>query len=296
MMVNGYKSILLTMMCAMALAIAASCSKSPVDDSDDIPPHAKPEPEVNVGDKTDKEEDVIRLVSYNVGAFNKSAASSIQSIAKMMLELNADAVCMNEVDSCTTRTSNVYQTKKFAEALGGWNYHFCSSMAYRGGGYGNGIVVSSDFKKKSTTHLIIPKGAGSEQRSCAIMVTDKFVFMAAHLDHKDEQARLNGVKIITDWAKQKYGDSDIPVFVCGDMNCEPGDAPILKFKEDWNLISTTKNTFKVTNPIKCIDFIFALKNNAQYQVVATDVQTSFKSADVTQASDHFPIYVDVKLK
>lgn len=296
MKVNGHKTILSALMCAMVLTIAASCGKSPIADSGDVPPHHKPEPDITVENKFDKADGVIRLVSYNVGAFNKSAASSIQSIAKMMLELNADAVCMNEVDSCTSRTANVYQAKKLAEALGGWNYHFCSSMAYRGGGYGNGLVVSSDFVKKSTTHLIIPKGAGSEQRSCAVMVTDKFVFMATHLDHKDEQARLNGVKIVTDWAKEKYGDTGIPVFVCGDMNCEPADAPILKLQEDWTLLSVTKNTFKVTNPVKCIDFIFALKNNAKYEVVGSDVATSFTVADVTQASDHFPIYVDVKLK
>ena len=293
---RGLRTLELTMMCAMAVAIAASCNTAASDNSDVAPPHSKPEPEVSVGTTFDKPEGVIRLVSYNVGAFNKSAESSIQTIAKLMLELNSDAICMNEVDSCTTRTSNVYQAKKFAEALGKWNYHFCSSMPYRCGGYGNGIVVSPDYNNKYTTHLIIPKGAGSEQRSCAIMETDKFVFMATHLDHKDAQARINGVKIITDWAKDRYGDSDIPVFVCGDMNCEPGDAPILKLKEDWELLSTTKNTFNVTNPVKCIDFIFALKNKAQYEVVGTDVPKEFKSGNVTQTSDHFPIYVDVKLK
>ena len=286
------------MMSAMMILIAASCSKQSSSEGDVVPPHAvpeKPTPEVSVESTFDKKEGVIRLVSYNVGAFRKSAMSSISTIAKMLLELNADAVCLNEVDSCTTRTSNVYQAKSLAEAMGGWNYHFCSSMPYRGGGYGNGVVVSPDFKKKSTTHLIIPKGAGSEQRSCAVMVTDKFVFMATHLDHTNEQVRLKGVSIITDWAKEHYGESDIPVFVCGDMNCEPGDAPILKFKEDWTLLSSTKNTFKVTNPVKCIDFIFALKNKAQFTVTETDVPTEFKSGDVIQASDHYPVYADVKL-
>ncbi len=296
MRISDTKVLLLTMMCAVASVIATSCSNHSSSGSDDVPPHAATSPEVNVGSTFDKGKGVVRLASYNVGAFSKSAVSSIPSIAKMLLELNADAVCLNELDSCTTRTANVYQVKRLAESMGGWNYHFCSSMPYRGGGYGNGIVVSSGFSTTGTAHLSIPKGNGKEPRSCAIMITDKFVFMATHLDHTSEQVRMDGVRIITDWAKENYGDSDVPVFVCGDMNCEPSDTPILKFKENWELLSTTKNTFSVTNPVKCIDFIFALKNKAQYEVVGTDVPKEFKSGDVTQASDHFPIYVDVKLK
>ncbi|MBE6215682.1 MAG: endonuclease [Bacteroidales bacterium] len=288
--------LLLAMMCTVTSVIVTSCGNHSSSDSDGVPPHAAPSPEVNVESTFDKENGVVRLVSYNVGAFSKSSVSSIPSIAKMLLELNADAVCLNELDSCTTRTANVYQVKSLAESMGGWNYHFFSSMPYRGGGYGNGMVISPDFSTAGTAHLSIPKGNGKEPRSCAIMITDKFVFMATHLDHTSEQVRMEGVKIITDWAKENYGDSEVPVFVCGDMNCEPSDAPILKFKEDWALLSTTKNTFNVTNPVKCIDFIFALKNKAQYEVVGTDVPKEFKSGDVTQASDHFPIYVDVKLK
>ena len=46
------------------------------------------------------------LVQYNVGAFKKYDDSSIDAIARVVKELDADAVTFNEVDSCTRRTGN----------------------------------------------------------------------------------------------------------------------------------------------------------------------------------------------
>lgn len=244
---------------------------------------------------TPPEKGVIRLVSYNVGVFNKYT-NSMDMVAKMMKELSADAVGMNETDSCTIRTAGVYQAKAFAEKLGNWHYCFARSMPYNNGAYGNSIVVSPDFKVTGKTAIPIPVGSGREPRSCAVVTTDKFVFMAAHLDHTDEAARLEGVRLITSWALKNYGDSDIPVFLCGDMNCGPDDAPIALLKQDWELISATKSTFPSTGSNKCIDFIFALDNKARYDVVGSDVPLDFESGSVTEASDHLPVYVDVKLK
>ena len=109
-------------------------------------------------------------------------------------------------------------------------------------------------------------------------------------------ARVAGAKAITDWAVNNYGKSDVPVFLCGDMNCEPNDEPITELKKNWTMLSVTKNTYPAINSKKCIDFIFVLKNNANYELVASDVPTNFKYGDVKVASDHLPVYVDVKLK
>ena len=43
----------------------------------------------------------IRLVTYNVGVFNKYIADDYPLVAGMMREIEADAVCLNELDSCT---------------------------------------------------------------------------------------------------------------------------------------------------------------------------------------------------
>ena len=101
-MVQHIKNITILFFLLLSLSVSA-CSK------DDFTP-AYP-----------KSEGVTRLVSYNVGVFAKYAKSGYKMTARMMKELDADAVCMQELDSCTTRTKHVFQVKRFAELMG-WEY------------------------------------------------------------------------------------------------------------------------------------------------------------------------------
>lgn len=288
----------------LMLAVATACDKPETDGGvqDEKPPH-EVETEKEKEDVDDvkptftKPEGVVRLLSYNVGAFNKENASSITMIAKMIKELDADIVGMNEVDSCTTRTGGVNQAKNLAEMLGGWSHVLATMHPYKGGGYGNAIVMSPDYKLTGKNKIQLPRESTSHEiRSCAVAKNEKFVFMATHLEVKTNSARVAGAKTITDWAVKNYGKSDVPVFLCGDMNCEPNDEPITELKKNWTMLSVTKNTYPAINSKKCIDFIFVLKNNAKYELVASDVPTNFKHGDVKVASDHLPVYVDVKLK
>ena len=284
---------------ALMLVMAISCTKPDNTGNDDEqPPHLTPPSEdVEVEVSYDKGEGVIRLLSYNVGAFSKEKASSIAMIARLIKELDADIVGMNEVDSCTTRTGGVNQAKNLAEMLGGWSHVLATMYPYKGGGYGNAIVMSPDYKLTGKNKIQLPRESTSHEiRSCAVAKNEKFVYMATHLEVKTNSARVAGAKTITDWAVKNYGKSDVPVFLCGDMNCEPNDEPITELKKNWTMLSVTKNTYPAINSKKCIDFIFVLKNNAKYELVASDVPTVFKEADVTVASDHLPVYVDVKLK
>lgn len=286
---------------AMMMVMAASCGEKPaIIPDDEVPPHVTPpEPPVDVKPSYDKGEGVIRLLSYNVGAFNKYT-NSIDMIAKMIKELDADIVGLNEVDSCTTRTGRVNQAKKLAERLGEWTPVLATMHPYKDGGYGNAIVMSPDYKLTGKKKMELPKVSSShETRSCAIAKNDKFVFMATHLEVNSEKARIQGAQTITEWAVEQYGNSDVPVFLCGDMNCEPNDAPIVELKKNWTMLSVADNTYpsSPSKPAtKCIDFIFVLKNKAQYEFVKSEVPTKFENGSVTEASDHLPIYVDVKLK
>ena len=283
---------------AMMVCMASTCSApdNPVND-DEVPPHiTPPEEEVEVPVTIKKGEGVTRLVSYNVGAFNKYS-NSIDMIAKMMKELDADIVGLNEVDSCTTRTGRVHQAKKLAEKLGNWHYALATLHPYKEGLYGNAIVMSPEFKMEGKKKIQLPRESTSDEiRSCAVIKNDKFVYMATHLEVKRESARLSGAKTITEWAKENYGSSDKPVFLCGDMNCEPNDAPIKELLKDWTLLSVTENTYPSRTSKKCIDYIFVLKNKAQYELVGSAVPLNFQYGSVEEASDHLPIYVDVKLK
>ena len=60
---------------------------------------------------------VYTFVQYNVGAFSKYDSSGVEAIADAIREIKADAVTLNELDSCTTRTGRVDQLAAFAREM-----------------------------------------------------------------------------------------------------------------------------------------------------------------------------------
>ena len=238
------------------------------------------------------------LATYNVGVFGKSGTNTTQMIASMMKELGVQVLSMNELDSCTLRHPE-FQLKEFADAMGGWNYNFAPAMSYQGGKYGVGTVSDPGLEVTGKRNLTLPKGDGSEQRALAVTVFEDFVFCSTHLDHRSADAQLEQAKLISAWAELFYGDSDKPVFLCGDMNAYPDSETIKLLKQDWTILSPLEFTYSAKNPKKCIDYIM-LYNNAAHadgRVKVTDagIVSQFNSGDVTVASDHLPVYLKVKL-
>ena len=237
-----------------------------------------------------------RIVSYNVGAFNKymSTKESTEMIAMMLNEIKADAVGLNECDSVNTRHPGENQVANLAKQVGNWQWWFGRAMAFRGGAYGNGVIVPKDVKITKKYTVTLAKGSGAEQRSVAVIETDKYVIGAAHLDHTSAAARLAQVEIVNAWADQ-YRDSKKPVFFMGDMNDYPNSETITGIKRDWDLLSVTnENSFPSRGANNCIDYIFHYKKSVPVKVIGSHVMTDFYNGDVTMASDHLPIYVDIQ--
>ena len=237
-----------------------------------------------------------RLVSYNVGIFNKFIQDDYELIADMMTEVEADVVCLNELDSCTNRTRKVFQAKRIAEDMGGWSYCFGPAIPHDGGKYGEGLM--SKQKPIEQYYIPLPKNVGAEARVLAVMEFDDYVVASTHLDHVSAQAREEQAKIISEEMIKRYGDSDKRVFLGGDMNCTPDSEVIKIFKKDWTILTGTSGrdnyTFSTTNPKSCIDYIMLLNNGAKVDVIHRQVITALKAGDVTQASDHFPVLLEVK--
>jgi endonuclease/exonuclease/phosphatase family metal-dependent hydrolase len=235
----------------------------------------------------------VRLVAYNVGVFSKYMGDSMLDVTSMMQELDADAVAVCELDSCNRRNP-VYQLEAFAEALGGWNYRYGSAMQWNGGAYGDGVVTGKRINRSYIVEL--PKGSGYEPRVCVVVETKDYVVAQAHLDHSVDAVRLEQARLLTDELKRLYGRSRKPVFLCGDLNTLPGGPVIRQLCEDWTVLSEQAATYPADSPRECIDYILALKNRARYKVLKTAVCTEFESADVTQTSDHLPVFVDIIIR
>lgn len=242
----------------------------------------------------------VRFVSYNIGWFSKYKAElgrfSYPEVAAVLKEIGGDVIGLNESDNGNDRTNGDYQAKKLAEQLGtGWTYYFAYAANPK---YGNSIVASPEYKVvKEYPRLAIPKvdAETSEIRSMGAVEYEDFVFCVTHLDHKSIEARKEGVEIITKWALENYGPDKTskPVILLGDMNCIPAEITITNFKKNWTWVSANEKSFPCPNPTKCIDFVFVLKNGAKVTLGESHAVHSVNSTDITKASDHYPVYVDL---
>lgn len=235
-----------------------------------------------------------RIVTYNVGAFCKvltSVNENVKLVASMLNEVEADAVCLNELDSLNTR-NNVNEVALLADALGSWKWYFGRAMTFRGGAYGNGVVVPKGTGIIESYTVALPEG--SEPRSIAVVETEKYVLASAHLEVSEDGVRTDQVTAVNEWAEERYRNCTKPVFFCGDMNSVPTSEAIGLLETKWERLSSTESTVLPLDTKKCIDYIFHYKSSAPVTVVGTHSMTRFSSGDVTKASDHLPVYVDVK--
>lgn len=238
----------------------------------------------------------VRVVSYNVGVFTKSGYNKMNMVADMLNEMKADVAGIQELDSCAARTGGVYQLAEFADALGGWNYRFAQAIPNDGGSYGIGIVSKKKYRILDSWSMSLDRGRGAEQRALNVVEYPKFVLATTHLDHKSDATQLAQARKISEVLYARYAGTHKVVILCGDFNAKPNSKTIREMKKNWTIVSTQSNTYDSSRPRQCIDYIMVLDNNSSYVLRHTAVPTKFDDGDVTQASDHLPVYVDIKPK
>lgn len=242
----------------------------------------------------------VRLMTYNVGVFEKEMDDSAPMVVRMITELGAETVALNELDSCNRR-HNIDQLQHLTDELNAvagdavrkvsWHGRFGRAMAYEGGAYGCGVV--SKARIIDGFYIPLPISDGSEPRVCVVVETKRYVFASCHLDYQGDQSRLEQARVLTEALQARYGKSRKPVFLAGDFNDEPASAVIRQMSRDWTLLSPLEYTASAKDPVACIDYIWVLHNGAKVAVTANAVPTTFATGDVTIASDHLPVYIDV---
>ena len=234
-----------------------------------------------------------RIVTYNVGVFSKYADDATDMIAQMLLEAQADAVSLNEVDSVNFR-HRVNQVQELAGAMGGWQWHFGNTLKWKVlGGYGNAVLVPPDVNVIRSYTVPLGWYIGSERRCISVMETDRYVIGAVHLDHKSSSVRMRQLEYVTQWAEENYAGIDKPVLICGDFNDVPDSEVFRRFRNEWQRLSSSDKSFPSKEPQICIDYIFHFRRSAPITVNATGVMSEFSCADPETASDHLPFYVDI---
>ena len=164
-------------------------------------------------------------------------------------------------------------------------------MDYKEGAYGNGVVTPKNVKMVDKYFVTLPQpSATTEQRSIAVVETDKFVIGATHLQGGD----MPQINVIMNWVEKKYKNYDKPVFLVGDTNAAPDTEAIKTLETAWTIISKAENSVPVNQPTRCIDYVFHYKKSKAVTVTNGGTMTKFRTGDPTKTSDHLPVFADVK--
>ena len=273
---------MLSCMCLLATMFTNLSCADKMDNSefDNMIPYGKQE----VSYVYPKEEGNLRVLAFNIrhcaGSDDVINYDRTVSIIKGM---EPDVVCLQEVDNMTDRSKKVDQLKELADKAG-MNYYFSKSIDFQGGSYGNGLLYKGT--PISTRTCTLP---GDEPRSAAIAEFEDYVVISAHLD-LTESNRIKSVSILTELAK-KYKKT---VYMAGDFNESNMDGTFFRaLKQDWNIVSSSENTFPTGQPTKRIDFVVTLKSSAT-AVVKSNVVYKLDGVNVSAASDHYPLYCDFR--
>ncbi len=238
----------------------------------------------HVGAQTfSQRENTRRLMSYNIHhGEGMDGKIDIERIGKLIIDINPEVVGLQEVDSVVVRSGNIDILQLLSEQTGMYAT-FGYSILHDGGKYGNGVLTRE--KPIAVKKIALP--GAKEARTALIVELDKYVVVNTHLSLTNEE-RLESVKIITD-AVEIY---DKPVFLMGDLNATPDSEPITFLQDKWQILSNPKQpTSPSVNPRSTIDYILGYtakgQTYAKYRAHVIDEQV---------ASDHRPLFVDIRLK
>ena len=232
-----------------------------------------------------------RIMSYNIAqCAHTLLKSSPKFTANITKELKADVAVMNEVKSS--------DSKSIASTNLGWQYF------YKDGKTGMGNMITYNQKKLKPVgepsflklDKLVTDYQYNEDRVCLFMEFEDFILLGSHIQ---KDAFVTHTKLITDKVKAEYAKKGKPIFFCGDMNTRPFSVELKNFSSEWRVLSRTDQA-TLYNPdqpdnLICIDYIFLWKGGPDVNVTKTEVCKSVKCGTITDASDHFPIYVDVTI-
>lgn len=231
----------------------------------------------------EQRENTQRIMSYNIHhARGMDDVVDTERIGKLILEINPEVVALQEVDSVSARSGNIDTMADLAAQTGMYS-SYSASIPLKGGKYGIGILS----KEKPLASYRISLPGATEARSALIVELTKYVVVCTHLslDAKEQVASVDLINnAISHYTK--------PVFLVGDLNARPESETMKGFDKDWQVLNNPKqHTFPSKSPNITIDYFLGYKTNGQ-----TYAKHQARVVDEKIASDHRPLFVDIRLK
>ena len=237
----------------------------------------------------------IRVMTYNVRhCAGMKYDLNLERTASVIEKYHADFVALQEMDSCATRSQNVYQ----AEELGIrtlMRSTYASAIPLGKGSYGVALLS----KQRPLSVKRIPMPSRDEDRILLVCEFKECVVACTHLSLLEDEHDAACDTILREaalWQK--------PFILMGDWNSHP-DSPFLKrMKDHFHMLSDAETpTYPADKPNECIDYIAVYKplpsqlSTVNYQL--SNINAARRNVWVIEdsvSSDHRPIVADLTLK
>lgn len=249
---------------------------------------------------------VIRLLTYNThyckGATDPGEIKheNTYNLAQVIKALDADVVALQELDSASVHRGMRFLLKDIADETGiEYVPVYGNAASFDGGSIGCGVLVKKNLNIKNTQIIPLP---GDEPRVAVKVELKDFIFIGTHSDLNDAK-RKEGVKIIC----SQIGKDNKPVFLAGDLNdshrWDNGGVSFPVWLEHFRMISDLSgNTIPGRTGIGAlIDYVLLYENKKASKVkikqtyILRSITIDGKHIDTATISDHYPVFVDVKL-
>lgn len=180
----------------------------------------------------------LKVVSYNVQCL--SYGKEREKIVKILKELDADIIGLQELDINTRRSGEGNQLQKLAEELG-YEYCYAKTVFHQGGAYGHGVMSKYPIRKTEVVYFD-EKVAGCEDRaySRTIISVDGLKFSLYNVHITGGYGRIfEPMAEVNQVGKRMLLDPS--AVLTGDFNMEPSlveaglpmaDFTVLNSKED----------------------------------------------------------------
>ena len=230
---------------------------------------------------------VFRILSYNIKhGEGMDKRLDLVRTADIVKRTNPTYVGLQEVDQMTRRVAGT-NTCQVISARCGMHATFGKAMPYKGGEYGNALL-SRESPLSVKTYLLPPARKKLEPRALVMCEFPDCWVGSMHLNG-ERSAENSAVPLIRRAIEECAAKK--PVFVTGDWNTLPDSDMLKRMKEFLTILSRTDRRTMHHTKGCCIDYVAVDTAHAKdFDVVDTDVIQEYV------ASDHRPIYVDVRIR
>ena len=251
-----------------------------------------------------KADSCLRIMTYNCfycksNTDNKAFSEEhTANFAKVIKALNPDVVVIQELDSGTTERAKRYLLDDIRRATTlDYDLFFGSAASASHGKIGPGVLFKRSLKPSYIKKIALP---GKEKRALMVLSFPHFTLFGTHLD-LDDTARKASAEIVN---HELSTLTTTPVLFAGDLNDAPNwqaeKAAFTILNKVFDIISAQEGSLP-DQPNTTIDHILLDKDHKKMvqiskTAVVKQLNIDGQVIETNTISDHYPVFVDIKLK